>query len=133
MNLRLKKGIVALGAAVFMGTVAFTSQAATYTYLISGDYADAGVWGSANINSAAFSYGGGLVGQYKDAAKGTFILKRTDTSFLHKKTYVDKTLSSKSKTVSQRTKSAGKYDKKGLRLTVKLNGESKRTAVIRYK
>lgn len=72
----------------------------TNTYLLSGDYADAGVWGSANINSSAFSYGGGLVGEYSDALSGTFKFKRSDGS----KTYANKTLNKDYKTVGTTTK-----------------------------
>ncbi len=110
--------------------MAFTSQAATYTYLISGDYADAGVWGSANVNIAAFSYGGGLVGYYLDAASGTFDFRRSDDS----KVYVEnKKLNRYNKTVSNVTKNAKKDDRKGLKLTVQLNGKSKKTATIKCK
>lgn len=117
-----------LGAVLFMGAAAFSSQAATYTYLISGDYADAGVWGSANINSAAYSYGGGLVGKYKDASSGSFLLKRTDGS----KTIYDKTLNSKRLTVKNNTNIATKKDRNGLKLTVKVSGKDEKSATIKY-
>lgn len=129
MNLRTKKGIAVLGIALFTGGMAFTSQAATYAYLISGDYADAGVWGSANVNSAAFSYGGGLVGNNSDGASGTFDFRRTDGS---KKYVENKYLNRYSKTVSNVTKMAYKADRNGLTLTVKLNGDSEKTATIKY-
>ncbi len=130
MNLKVKKGIAVLGIALFTGGMAFTSQAATYTYLISGDYADAGVWGSANVNSAAFSYGGGLVGKYSDAASGTFDFRRTDGK---KKYVINKKLNRYNKTVSNVTKTAYKADKEGLTLTVKLNGDSEKKATIKCK
>lgn len=129
MNLRAKKRIAVLGVVLFTGAMAFTSQATTYTYLISGDYADAGVWGSANINSAAFSYGGGLVGQKRDGASGTFEFKRADGS----KTYVNKELNRYSLVVSNTTKKARQSDKNGLNLTVKLGGKSGKSATIKYK
>ena len=129
MTIKLKKRIIVLGTVLFMGMTAFTSHAATYTYLLSGDYADAGVWGSANINSSAFSYGGGLVGQYSNAASGTFKFQRSGGG----KTYADKKLSKDYKVISTTTKQASQADKKGLTLTVQLAGDKEKTGTISIK
>lgn len=129
MNLRLKKGIIMAGALLCVGGMAFTSQAARTTYVISGDYADAGVWGSGNINDSFFSYGGGLVGQSRNAASGTMDVRRTDGT----KTHLDnKKLNRYNLTVPTTTKMAFKGDRNGIKITVKLAGDSKKTGIMKY-
>ena len=129
MNLRLKKGIIMAGALLCVGGMAFTSQAAKTTYVISGEYRDAGLWGSGNINDSFFSYGGGLVGSERNAASGTMSVKRTDGS----KTYLDqKKLNKNYLNVPTTTKMAFKKDRNGIKIIVKLNGDTQKTGIMKY-
>lgn len=135
MNLRLKKGIIMAGILLCIGGMAFTSQAATDTYVISGDYRDAGVWGSANINSSAYSSGGGLVGQKIDAASGSFKLIRTDDNHELRKVNLYGAgygILKKKLNVKTLTLPATKKIKKGLKLSVKLDGNSTKSGTIKY-
>ena len=134
MNLRFKKGIIMAGALLCVGGMAFTSQAATYTYVISGDYKDAGVWGSANINSSAYSSGGGLTGNETGAASGNFKLIRTDDDVVLRNVnlYGAGFGEKYTVTVPTKTKRATKTIKKGLKLSVKLNGNSTKSGTIKY-
>ncbi|MDE6760230.1 MAG: hypothetical protein K2J90_06035 [Lachnospiraceae bacterium] len=133
MNLKSKKKMIMAGIVLFTGAAAFTSQAASYTNLISGGYGDAGVWGSANINSAAYSYGGGLVGNYKDAASGQFTLQRTDGSKVICNRLLKGLGYNKCIRIPDTTRCATKRDRAGLKLSVKLNGASKKSAIIKSK
>lgn len=134
MNLRLKKGIIMAGALLCVGGMAFTSQAATYTYVISGDYRDAGVWGSANINSSAYSSVGGLTGNETGSASGNFKLTRTDDNKeLRNVDLYGAGFGRKYEvTVQTKTKKATKAIKKGLKLSVKLAGNSTKSGTIKY-
>lgn len=114
-------------ALLLVGVTSITAQASRSCNISVGDLTDAQVWGSANVNSAAYSYGGGLLGKPRDAATGgSFKLVNSKG-----KEKVNKKLKRGAYTVPNTTKDAGKAEKKGLTLTVSVENKSK-SATIKY-
>lgn len=141
MTMKLRTVVIAFGVLLLVTTSVVTVQAATSTYLTSGN-SDAKIWGSANIvrNKVVdikkpkkiekyinpYSYGGGLVGPHRDAGEGYF--KVGTGSSKTNKTSVK--LNRYKTTVKAVT---GSTTSKKVNISVKLNGFSEKSDTVSVK
>lgn len=142
MIIKLRTVVATFGVLLLVMTSVVTVQAATSTYLTSGN-SDAKIWGSANIvrNKVVdiktskkriekyinpYSYGGGLVGPHRDAGEGYFKVG-TGSSKTNK---VSVKLNRYKTTVKAVT---GSTTSKKVNISVKLNGFSEKSDTVSVK